>query len=282
MFPNAKTENGVSDFTIEWSDLRQVVENSLLKNSYEGIKREANRSEIRKNTHIGSGGWYGYNQTELTQWITKGFRTDNLGIEVVPPVREKRRYVYSEDAAEMHIDRVLSGEDNYAGEFTKRVIIPGVSILVETGFSSVVPARIVNAFNVFVCQCIQSLEASGVDCEISYEYKADRLWHSGNGTGSTKVRVKRQNESSDFGSFSPMISPATFRTFFFVANAIHADVKGIDVSSGQGNASRFRTKWDVTQDEKTGQIIFNCPWNPDDFPKSLMETKFQQVLRISN
>lgn len=284
MIGKAQIENGVSRFSIDWQDLRALAESVLLRNEVPGISRNANRSLIREHFRIGSGYWHGYSQPELTEWVTKGFRTDSLGIEILPPMREKRRYVYREDAEEMHIDRVLSGEDNYAGEFTKRVIIPGISITVQIGVSSMTNASVLNAFNVFVCQCIQSLEASGVDCEINYEYKCNRLFSEKmNQTTETRVRVKRENESIDFGAFSPMISPAAFRSFMFAAASIHSDVSGLDTYSGLGRGADFRKGvWDITQDEKTQEIIFEMPWSPENFPKSDMQAKFQQILRLTN
>jgi hypothetical protein len=279
--PSFELRGQESFFTIDWSDLREIVSDWVKKGSHPAIKNSTNRYQM--NSISSPGSWQGYTKSELESWLDHGFKTDNLGIEITPPVREKRRYFYSEDADEMHIDRALSGEDNYAGEFTKRVIIPGVSILVNIAFSSSVKAEIVNAYNVFMCQCIQSLETSGVDCEVTLAFPSDRAI-TGQGRQTSIVRVKKENENSDFGSFSPMISPAAFRTFGFAAMICHAESRKSSIDSSFGFGRHHRTEehhtWNVFQDEKTGQIVLDCPYMPTDFPKAEMQMKFRQVLGL--
>lgn len=272
-----------STFTIDWKDLKEIATAFVNGKTHSLIKLGRNSDGIRSNT-FGVSRWNGYSADELRSWLDKGFRTDGIGIEIQPPVREKRRYIYSEDAEELHIDRALSGEDNYAGEFTKRKIIPGVAILVNIDFAAMVNASVVNAYNVFVCQCIQSLEASGVDCEITIQHSATGLI-DGVYMANTIVRVKKENEASDFGSFSPMISPAAFRSLMFAAMYAHAESLGKGASHGLGYGRYHDNpnhKWDVFRDEKTQTIVFDCPRSASDFPKSTMQAKFQQVLGISD
>jgi hypothetical protein len=197
-------------------------------------------------------------------------------------VREKRRYIYAEDAEEIFVDRVLSGEDAYMGGWTNQTIIPGISIEADVMFSAMVSSEIVNDYNIFICQCIQSLEESGIDCELTLNFQSNESL-GGKYRGRhdlpvhNVVRVKRENEASDFGSFSPMISPAALRTFGFAAIMIHNEIRRVKAPAGLGRGHRGRS-WDVKYDDTSGKILFQCEYSPRSFPISTMQTKFQNAI----
>lgn len=266
-------------FTLEWSELREIVKRYMSGENFSltGTNREKFESHTNPRPTF-----HGYTRNQLERWLEKGFYPDAIsGVAIPAPIREKRRYQFVEEGEEILVDRVLSGEDNYMGEFTKRVTIPGATIEACITFQSGVSAEIVNAYNTFVCRAISTLENSGVDCEVTLKFSSGNLWN-GSGMTETLVRVKRVNESVDYKSYSPMLSPASYRTFGFLAYVLHAEKRGKQVNHGLGRGHNGK-EWKVQYDSDRRVIRFDCPYVPRDFPAGRMESDFRSaVLKLRN
>jgi len=274
------TEHGKDTyFTIDFAELRDIVKSALKTGTVPLKMRKGNVDKIVHHTQGVGTRFHGYTAGQLGRWIDEGFQSGAIqGLaDFTPPIREKRHYVYLEEGEEIHIDRALSGEDNAYGDWTKRETIPGVAIEAECMFSAGTKPETVNAYNTWICRAIYALESAGIDCEVTMKFSSDNATGEGKNNHSI-VRVKRENEQTDFQSFSPILSPAALRTFGFTAIVLHAEKRGKQVASGLGHG-RKATLWSVKWDAERRVLTFDCPYMPSSFPEGKMDTEFRQALR---
>lgn len=268
-------------FTIDYSELKTVVSEALEGRSV--VKRAKNQSLIQDHTTGAHMGFHGYTAETLKRWIAEGYEAPGITNlpDFTPPIREKRRYKFNDDDGEMHIDRALSGEDNYFGDWTKQERIPGVAIEAEIMFAARVPAEIVNAYNVWVCRAVKALEMSGIDCQVSFRFSTEDA-NPNTAWSHAVVRVKKENETADFRSFTPILSPAALRTFGFVAIILHAEREKATAYGSLGHG-RYNAKpapeWAVRYDSDRRVIVFDCPYIPNSFPEEHMTEQFRKAVR---
>jgi hypothetical protein len=280
--PTARKESGDSYFTIGWNDLREIVKEALTNRRVAGLEIAANREQIQAHTTGVGRGFYGYTPAQLLSWVNDGFQTEILdSLDDTKPIREKRRYRYVEEGEEIHVDRALSGEDNFMSDWTKRESIPGAAVEAEVMFSAGTSSDIVNAYNVWLCRAISSLEAAGIDTQLTLKFSSQDCFN-GAGDGHTIVRVKSENEDLDFASFSAILSPACLRTFGFVAICLHAESAGKPASGSLGRG-RYNVKptpdWGVNFNSKRGVLEVNCPYQPKSFPAERMDSALKSAIK---
>ena len=121
------------------------------------------------------------------------------------------------------------------------------------------------------------LEEAGVDCEISFRNDVQGSLNDGK-KSVTIVRVKKEGMTADFNSWSPMLSPASFRTFIFLAKIVAADRLDRDVDPGLGSPLSGDT-WKMEYDEKQQAFVPDCPRRPTHFPTMEMTEKLRSQLR---
>ena len=261
-------------FTIEWRKLRKFVSDMVEGNSVD-MKNTGNLRLARDHTSRVNNSFYGYTPIGLRTWIREGYTAKGLGELASPKFQDKRRYIYSEDADEIHIDRAISGEDVYRGEWTKEKRIPGVTLKIDIGFRGMVPADVVNRFNVWVSSVCRSLEDSGIDSQIVFTSTSTGTI-PGIPESTVEVIVKRENEQADFKSFTPMLSPAAFRTFIFCARLLQAEENGVKCSEGMG--SSVTNSWNVKFNPEHRAIEVTSYSSAYEFPEETMTLLFRKAL----
>ena len=269
-----------STFTVDWNELKTRVQASVNDSEVNFVSRKYNQEKVREHTQEVSS-WHGYTRNQLKEWLRDGYKTsaiEDLG-DFSPPLREKRRYVFMEEGEEIFIDRALSGEDNFMGDWTKRDRIPGVALEAEVMFSAATRAETVNAYNAWICKAVFALESAGIDCQVTLKFSSLSAVKSGE-EAHTIVRVKQENESADFVTFSPMLSPAALRTFGFTAMVLHAESRGANIGSGFGRGrGHVGSDWNVIWDNESRILKIDCPYSPRSFPAEAMDAKFRLALK---
>jgi hypothetical protein len=124
---------------------------------------------------------------------------------------------------------------------------------------------------------MHSLEMSGIDAVLTLDFPS---WEGVNDSsrkragiaGSTLyhsvIRVKRENEISDFKSWSAMVSPAALRNFGFGAICLHANEIDGTPSGTMGRGVPERSEWKIRWDAaRKTMVVENCymgkPFNED-------------------
>ena len=274
-------------FTIDWADFKAKLRAVIVEKKpadFLKINRDSFQKHARK-----SGDWSGVTLGQMERWLTEGYKTDSIhGLsEFVPPIREKRKLRFAEEGDEFHFDIAASGGENYMSEWTKRESIPGVAIEAGIMFAGSVSARVVGAYNSWLCKIAYSLESAGIDCQITLDFPS---WNLGNDrthrrAGSGKlyhnvVRVKRENEASDFLSWSAMLSPAALRNFGFCLGDLHCESRNEETSWSFGRGVPERSSWRCDYDSDRRVIVIqNRYMDSSEFPNSEMTAQFRRCLK---
>lgn len=264
-----------TDFTISWSDLKQIALACFDGNIPK--MRARNRETIMDNL-VRPDSWNGYTGGQVERWLREGYKTSVIqGLGNAVPAREKRRRTYHDEGDELHIDRVYAGEENYMSRQTKHLSIPGVSLDVRMAFSASTDAQAINEFNAWICKMVYSLEESGIDAEVTLNCHSNGSINGVHGWTNTRVKVKSEGEISDFVGISPMLSPAAFRGFMFTTLALHANARGMDVSHGLGRGNTS-SRFNVEFDREAQKIVVTSEYTPRSFPEAKMTELFKKAL----
>lgn len=261
---------------IDWADLRKFCQTVWKSGRIPAGFRNANERLLKRMLLDTDEYWQGHSRGQAERWLTEGYRTDALkGIQDFnPPIREKRRLQFDEDGDEFHLDLAISGDEKYMSQWSKREVIAGVKVTLEPWFSASCNAEVVNAFNAWTNKLIYALEAAGVDAEISYVFRGT----SAHRPHYTEIRLKKENEISDFLGISPMLSPAAFRMLGHTALYLQAEAEKHDGDSG-GSYGGGSSDWGVSVSEDGRGITVVTPRHDTRFPEDAMTGKLRLALK---
>ena len=291
----AVAKKSESYFTIDWFDFKERMLR-YYRNGDTSSWLTINRNSAAR--HMDGGTWNGFTKNQAKRWLEDGFHAETIAglSDMVPPIRDKRKLIFGEEGDEFHYDLLQSGDDNYMSHFSKRETIPGIAIEAGIMFASGVSERTVGAYAVWICRIAHSLESAGVDCQITLDFPSWNMMsqtakhlkagkRSGEGTlYHNVVRVKKENEASDFLSWSAMLSPAALRGFGFTLGDLHADYLGVPISGTFGRGVPERFEWKVKYDADRRTIVvenqyMSSGWGDIDFPETKMTDQFRAALR---
>jgi hypothetical protein len=270
---------GAGHFSIDWEDLKSHVVNSIDRKGEPAWSNSRNSSTWAHVTQEEETAFRGYSLTQAKQWAVGGYSSEALdGIsDFAPPIREKRRFIYSEEGDEIDLSAAWAGEDNFMTEWTKREVIPGVAIEFFINLYAGVSASVVNAYIHWIAQAIFAIELAGVDPEISMGVHSQWRWSSKHRGGFTKIRIKREGEIVDSSYWSAMVSPAAFRTFGFAAIVLAADSVG-SYADGGIDAPNQTSQWGVKYDSESATILVQSPWSASEFPEAKMTQELREAI----
>lgn len=279
--PEVSRPNPAGDtFVIDWPELQRITLEAMNGN-FRSFPKSSDTAryycDARASRHV-SDSFLGYSLAQAKDWLENGYQDEALeGLEdFAPPIREKRRFVYAEEGDEIDLSAAWSGEDNFMTTWTKRDTIPGVKLEFEIHFVNYTPAALINRYERWIARAVEAIEAAGIDPEVNITFPGEKEWLPGRNSN-TLVRVKRENETVDLHSWSAMLSPATFRTFGFVAIIAHGEARGKHTSTGISH-SHNGTKWNVLYDAEEGAIRTECPYTPTDFPEEEMTRLLKKAI----
>lgn len=275
--PTLKTETTAKSrgrFVIDWPVLRDAIAATMEKKGNPKFRVQRNATTWEGICDVGETDFLGYSRSQALEWLRHGYTSEGLeGIrDFAPPIREKRRFVYSEEGDEIDLSAAWSGEDNFMTQWTKREVIPGISIEFSMNFGGSVPARVVNDYTHWIAQAVFAIEAAGVDPEISLCDWSKWRWSGGKYPkgGVTQIRVKKEGETVDLISWSAMLSPAAYRTFDFAAIVLTGDSIGAHVDGGIDGTIPEEV-WGVKFDPESNILHVSTPNRVvGEFPESLM------------
>jgi hypothetical protein len=277
--PEPAEASDVLRWSIDWGELKEILSGYVKEGVSPYTHPNAQRTMENHLINPKISGFEGFSPGQVKEWLTSGFQSNGLEIgNFNPPLREKARLRFSEEGDEFHYDRAASGYDEYMSDWTKREAIPGIAFEANIMFVCTTDAKLVNAYNVWLCQAIYAIESMGIDSQVTLRFPSRGSVQGDSRMAETVIRVKRENEITDFAAWSPMLSPAAFRGFGFAAMALHAQARGKDVSHGYGrghSGNAWKVEWDAER-----RILFaDCPYQPrGDFPAEEMTRQLREAL----
>lgn len=204
----------------------------------------------------GKTSWEGARPNDTIEWIEEGFRAREFthAAEYVPK-HDKRRAFWNEDEGEVDLGRLYGGFDDFFMDSQIRPSRPGMRLQIEYSFSWDTSPHILAQYGAWCAGFIRSLEMSGYDLVVDMWIHLDDLYQGDYGQRTNLlVRVKRENEVSNFTEWSALFSPSGYRHLGFTAKCVAGDkIKKAAVSS-LGTCIMGHT-WDVKYDRAQSTVL---------------------------
>lgn len=245
-----------------------VIEWSEVKNAF--------TTAIEDGTPVGSqpinsqiGRWYA-NPTQEDEWeggsaamtmknVRQGYRAEQFAHSAeYAALSNKRHFAYNEDEGEIDLDRVLDGHDAIFLEREERESRPGLRLMIEFSFAWTTSAEVISQYGAWVASLIKSLEASGFDLVVDLWLNLDNLFVGDSYDQRTNVflRVKQENEQSNFTEWSALFGPTGFRQLGFLTLCLAGESEGKKVEGGFGMTVGGKD-WGVSYDRDVQQVTIN-------------------------
>lgn len=286
--PDAKPQRPKTNervFIIDWGRVRDTYLSLInkTKTPEQVCKRSHNQSVLAQEYGKWARGddWTGATGEQMKSWITSGFHVpgiENATPDLIP-LRTRRRLKFDEDG-ELQLDLVYSGFDYPFLEWEKRARKPGMRLEIGICFSAHTQASVISHYERWIAQALTTLEESGYDLEVTISGAVRDSWKGNPGIERTLIRVKRENEASDFAEWSALFSPGGFRHLMFLAMILAADDSGQDIEWHLGIP--FGLDWSISLEEQTRTLTLDNPKSPASFPEATMTEQFISLIGVKN
>lgn len=247
--------------TVEWGDLKRrfldAVENGTKFSPAQPINSKITdwhnnptRGELEE--------FEGGSPAQTCKYLRNGYRAEQFAHSAeYAALSHKRHFRYNEDEGELDLDRVLDGHDEIFLDRELRESRPGLRLMVEFSFVHWMPAKMISEYGAWVASLIKSLEASGYDLVVDMWINLDNLFTRDGGRRSTVlIRVKRENEQSNFTDWSALFGPTGYRHLGFLAKCMAGDQEGLKVTPSFGHCVSGKG-WGLTYDRDNQQVTIN-------------------------
>lgn len=186
--------------------------------------------------------WTGGSLGETLDNVRNGYRAPEfIHSAAYVPLAPKKRPTWNEEPdGDLEMSRLYGGYDDYylvPADVEKK---PGIRVLIEFAFACGVSNSVIEQYGAWVAGLLGALEQTGYDLEVDMWIPLDGLFvDGGNDYGggirdNVLVRVKRQNEVSDFTEWSALFAPTGYRHLGFCAKMVAGDKIKKRCSSGLG------------------------------------------------
>ena len=224
--------------------------------------------------------WVGCTIDDMRSWLSRGFQVEGLrNVSAdVNPNRKARKLKYSEEG-EMQIDLMLSGFDYPFLEWDRREKKPGMRINIGLNYNASTDIGPMIEYQKWVAQALYSIESQGIDAEVNLKISVRDLYIGGPKKQEILIRVKKENEASDFTNWSAMFSPGGFRQLGFTALIMTADAGGWTVTDYLGGTDDSKsTKFDASWNEESQTLDIKLNSSAREFPAEEMTTKLRAIM----
>ena len=228
---------------------RQRWDKTLLKYVYE----EACDYCVWAKKVIWDGGGWGNDIDNLRN----GYRAPEFlhSAAYVPQAEMKRPQWSEEPDGELELSRLYGGYDTYYLEHADQEKKPGIRIMVEFAFAWTVPAETIEAYGAWVAGLLGALESEGYDLVVDFWIPLDNLYGDGM-RDNILMRVKRENEVSDFTEWSALFAKTGYRHIGFASKLVAGDKIGKQCVSNLGTT--LAHDWGLDYDPEESVLKIHC------------------------
>lgn len=270
------------------TDKRVVLEFSEVKAKWLSLYNgdswtsQPNRSDNIRNYRKGNraDSFYGCSPDDMASWLRSGFTSPSFPIDAeYSPSRPSRRMVFAEDG-ELDLTLAWSGHDYPYLEWETQQRKPGIRIEAGFTFSASVEPSVIAEYGAWLYGILEGLETMGYDIELDLSNTCSGMTSNRGGKTTTLVRLKRENELSDFTEWSAMFSPGGFRMLYFTALGMAADKLGEKTTSGLGAPVNF--KFDAIYDTETATLKIDVDGRARKFDLEGMSRKVNEAIGLGS
>lgn len=247
------------NIVIEWSEVKQAftagVENGT-EVSGQPINEQIGRWYANP---MKEDEWEGGSAAQTMKYVRTGYRAEHFAHSAeYAALSNKRHFTYNEDDGEIDLDRVFDGHDEIFLDREDRESRPGLRLMIEFAFAWTTSPEVISQYGAWVASLIKSLESSGFDLVIDLWLNLDHLFEGDAYDQRTNVflRVKQENEQSNFTEWSALFGPTGFRQLGFLCLCLAGAKTGGRVGGGFGTTVGGKD-WGVTYDREVQQVTIN-------------------------
>ena len=253
----AKSKN--RNVTIQWCDLKAAFTAAVEDGTTIGNQPINGKIRSWSSEPMRSDEWDGGSAADTMKHIRQGYFAEAFGHSAeYAALSNKRHFNYNEDEGELDLDRVFDGHDAIFLDREERESRPGLRLMIEFSFSWTTPAETISQYGAWVASLIKSLESSGFDLVVDLWLNLDHLFvrDAWDTHSNIFLRVKQENERSNFTDWSALFAPTGFRHLGFLTLALAAEKEGRKLLDGYGNTVGDKD-WGVTYDRDNQNVTIN-------------------------
>lgn len=215
---------------------------------------------------------------EMFDWIQNGYSAPEFSAgEDYSPQRDEQTIVFGEEG-ELDLTLAWSGHDYPYLQWTPEERKPGIRIEAQMNWSAFVNPSVLAEYGAWLAGLLNGLETQGYDIELDLVSIQHHLYTDTRDpdVDKTTVRVKRENELTDFTEWSCMFSPGGFRHLFFTAYALGAHKLGKQINMGYGKplGKGFIAEYDVD----TATLFIGVNSSATSFPAEDMTRRVSEAM----
>ena len=247
------------NIVIEWSEVKQAF-TAAVEDGTEIPGQPINEKIAEWHRHpLKIDEWQGGSAADTMKNVRSGYRAETFAHSAdYAALSNKRHFTYNEDDGEIDIDRVFDGHDSIFLDREERESRPGLRLMIEFAFAWTTSAETISQYGAWVASLIKSLEASGFDLVVDLWINLDDFFMGDGHDQRTNLflRVKQENENSNFTEWSALFGPTGFRHLGFLAMCVAGLHEEKRVSSNFGLTVGDKD-WGVTYDREVQQVTIN-------------------------
>lgn len=244
---------------VEWSDVKRAYLAAIEDGKTIPYQKQMNIKIKRWHADpTYTDGWEGGSAADTCHYLRNGYHAETFAHSAeYAAISVRNRFAYNEEDGEIDIDRVLDGQDAIFLDREERESRPGLRLMIEFAFVHHMPAEVISQYGAWVASLIQSLEATGYDLVVDVWINLDRLFQGDGGRRThVLIRVKQENQQSNFTDWSALFGPTGYRHLGFLAKAIAAHQSGEKLTDSFGGCVSGKD-WGVTYDRENQNVIIN-------------------------
>lgn len=257
-----------------FGELREAYMNPNFRHA-----RPSNNSRLDecKRIHWADASWAGCSIAEMQGYLQNGYKVEQLGSPPTDllPKRKRRRLLFTEDG-EVQVDLALSGFDYPFLEWEKRERKPGMRVNIGLAFSCGTDTAVVAAYETWCARMLYTLEEIGYDLEINVSVPVTSMSNQSNERTDVLLKVKGENEASDFTQWSALFSPGGFRHLGILSMQLASDKLGEDCTGFHGYP--VKDEWGIEFDSDQRTMKVQCSSGSSQFPEAMMTERFTQIM----
>jgi hypothetical protein len=205
----------------------------------------------------GQQSWVGGSHGQTLDWLRNGYRAPEFehSAAYVPLGERKRPTWHDEPDGDLDIGRLYGGFDDHYLVPAEQEKKPGIRVMIEYAFACGVSSKTIEQYGAWVAGLLGALESTGYDLTVDMWIPLDGLFQSSRNDyynmtrDNVLIRVKRQNEVSDFTDWSALFAPTGYRHVGFCAKMVAGDKIGEKCYEGLGTTLGGKG-WGLVYDEE--------------------------------
>jgi hypothetical protein len=217
----------------------------------------------------------------MQRWLENGYKVEGLRnvSPSITPNRKRRRLVFAEEG-EMLIDEMMSGSDFPFLQWEQRERKPGMRVNIGYNFFGSVAASVIADYALFVAKTLAAIEEMGIDAEVNvYSRGYGRYEEKGTKRSLTEtlIRVKKENEATDFTQWSAILAPSGFRHLVWTSYNMIGDQLGLKLTYGYGSPA-WPADWQIQWDDESRTLAIMPSAKAASFPMQAMSDQARTLL----